>query len=140
MDDIKTKSKINELAQKYSLSLLLLFGSRAKGNERADSDFDIAYLSERKLDLMEEAKMICDLIEIFKSDKVDLTNIEKAPPLLMKHIFDDNKILFCADEKIYDTYRSYSLKRYMEAKPLFNLKSEYLDYRVKEYKKELQHV
>lgn len=120
--------------------MALLFGSRAKGQERADSDFDIAYLSEKKLDLMDEAKLVCDLIEIFRSDKIDIVNIRKAPPLLMKHIFDNNKILFCVDRKIYDSYRTYSLKRYIEAKPLFDLKSEQLDYFIKEYKKELQHV
>lgn len=140
MDDTKIKSKINELALKYQLSMVLLFGSRAKGQENISSDFDIAYLSKKKLDLMDESRLVCDLMEIFRSDKIDIVNIRKAPPLLMKHIFNNNKILFCADKKNYDAYRTYSLKKYIEAKPLFDLKSEYLDYRVENYKRELQHV
>src|SRR3990167_3629224 len=123
MDIAEIEPKIEELAGKYHLSLVLLFGSRATGKIHARSDFDIAYLSKKPLDLMDEARLLCDLMPIFRSDKIDLVNLKKAPPLLMKHIFYSHQILFCADKAQYFGYQMYALRRYIEAKPLFDIRS-----------------
>lgn len=133
MGDTKIKSKIAELALKYQLSMVLLFGSRAKGQENISSDFDIAYLSKKKLDLMDESKLVCDLMEIFRSDKIDIVNIRKAPPLLMKHIFDHNKILFCENSVTYYTYQIYAIRLYKESKRIFQLQEESLKKFVQNY-------
>ena len=122
--DIETiQPKIKELAGKYHLSLVLLFGSRTTGKTHARSDFDVAYLSEKPPDLMDEARMLCDLMPIFRSDKIDLVNLKKAPPLLMKRVFDSHQVLFCADKAQYFGYQMYALRRYIEAKPLFDIRS-----------------
>jgi len=67
------KEKIKEIAKKYDLDLVLLFGSQVKDKKylHQESDFDIAYLSKKDLNLMEEAQLICDLMPIFKSEKID---------------------------------------------------------------------
>lgn len=140
MDIAEIEPKIEELAEKYHITLIVLFGSRATGKIHAHSDFDVAYLSQKPLDLMDEARFVCDLMPIFQSEKIDLVNLKKAPPLLMKHIFDAHQVLFCADKTQYFSYQMYALRRYQEAKPLFELKSDYLRYRVKKYQEELQHV
>lgn len=121
------KFKIKELAEKYHLSMALLFGSQVEGKIHSQSDIDFAYLSEKKLNLMEEAKLICDLMPIFKSEKIDLVNLKKAPPLLLKRIFDNHQILFCRDKKIYYAYKIYAIRKYLEAKPLFRLRAESLE-------------
>jgi len=124
---VKTyKEKINKIAKKYDLDLILLFGSRLREKKylQRESDFDIAYLSKKDLNLMEEAKLICDLMPIFKSDKVDLVNLKRANPLLMKQIFENHKVLFCRNLKIYYQYKIYAERRYAEAKPLFQLTEE----------------
>jgi len=119
--------KIKKIAKKYNLDLLLLFGSQLgeKKYLHQESDFDIAYLSKKNLNLMKEAKLICDLIPIFKSDKVDLVNLRRAGPLLMKQIFENHKILYCSNPKIYYRYKIYAERKYTEAKSLFQL-NEYL--------------
>ena len=76
---------------------------------------------------MEEAKLICDLMPIFKSEKVDLVNLKKAPPLLMKEIFNSRRVLFCQDKKVYCTYQIYSMKRYAEATSLFELRERAIE-------------
>lgn len=123
MDIMEIKLKIEKLTEKYGLSLVLLFGSRATGKIHAHSDFDVAYLSKKPLDLMDEARLVCDLMPVFRSDKVDLVNLKKAPPLLMKRIFDQHQVLFCADKAQYFAYQMYALRRYIEAKPLFELQA-----------------
>lgn len=126
---LKTKEKnlIKKIAQQYSLELLLLFGSKASGKTHKQSDFDIAYLSKRELNLMEEAQLICDLMPVFKSDKVDLANLKKASPVLMKQIFDNHIILFCRNPKVYALYQIYAMKKFIEAKPLFELRSKFIN-------------
>ena len=70
----KTKKKtIKEIAKKYSLELILIFGSRASGKNYQGSDFDVAYLSKKELDLEKEARLILDLTPVFKSENIDLT-------------------------------------------------------------------
>lgn len=116
------KPKIEKLAKKYNLSLVILFGSRAEQKFlHKESDFDVAYLAKKDLDLMDESKLICDLMPVFGSDKIDLTNLKKAGPLLMKQIFSSHKILFCKDLTQYHQYKIYSMKKYIEDKSLFDL-------------------
>lgn len=137
MEDILIQKTdlIEKIAQKYQIELLLLFGSRLREKKylHQESDFDIAYLSKRELDLMEEAKLICDLMPVFKSERVDLVNLKRASPLLMKQIFDNHQVLFCKDPQIYALYQIYAIKSYIEAKPLFDLTSQYIKYRLKQY-------
>ncbi len=121
----KDKEKLRKIAQKYRLRLLLLFGSRASKAKKKflhkESDFDVAYLAERDLDLMEEAKLICDLMPVFKSENIDLANIKKAGPLLMRQIFKNHKILICKNLQVYYQYKIYAERKYDEADPLFQL-------------------
>lgn len=121
--NLSQKQKIKELAKKYNLELLLLFGSQVKDGKylQKESDFDVAYLSTKNLDLMGEAKLICDLMPILKSEKVDLVNLKRAGPLLMQQVFEGHKILYCRDKELYHRYKIYAVRKYIEAKPLFDL-------------------
>jgi len=127
MEYDKEKNRINEIARKYSLKLLLLFGSRASKEHYESSDFDVAYLSERILDLEEELRMVMELYPFFKSENVDIVNLKNAPPLLMKLIFEKHEVLFCSDLRAYNLYKIYAVKRYIEAAPIFRLRDELIN-------------
>ncbi len=123
MENIK---KLQEIAKKYNLKLLLLFGSRIGKKKflHKESDFDVAYLSKKDLDLEEEAKLICGLMPIFESEKIDLVNLKKAPPFLFYSIFQNCRILYADDPLLFYYLRSYAFKKYIEAKPLYQKRSE----------------
>lgn len=130
----ENSKKIKAIAEKYNLELLLLFGSRVIGKAlHKESDFDIAYLSSRKLDLTEEARLITELMPIFKSDKIDLVNISMAHPLLLKQIFMNHKIIFCKNLSVYFQYKIYAERKYAEAKPLFQLRRVLIKNFLKKY-------
>ena len=114
--------KIRDLAERYKLSLVVLFGSQATGKTHSESDVDIAYLSASPLDLMEEGRLSVDLMPVVRSPVVDVVDIRHAPPLLAKRIFDHHQILFCRDYGEYFSYLMYAMRRYQEAAPLFMLK------------------
>lgn len=135
VDIKKAKDQIEALAKKYGLELLLLFGSRAGKKEYLyqESDFDIAYLSRKNLSLEEEIKLDCDLMPIFKSDRVDLTNLKRANPLLMKQIFDKHQVVYCRNQEVYSTYQVYAIRKYIEAKPIFDLTSHLVNRFIKKH-------
>src|SRR3989344_4507986 len=125
--DVATmKSAAKEIAGKYGLSLVLLFGSQVTGKTHKESDIDIAYLSDKPLDLMTEARLMVDLMPTFESNAVDIVDLKKAPPLLMKLIFDHHEVLFCRDYGRYFTYLMYAKRRYREAASLFALRDKAL--------------
>lgn len=116
------KQKINELAKEFNLKLILLFGSRLSEKKflHRESDFDIAYLSEGNLDLMAEGKLICDLMSIFKSDKIDLENLKKADPLLRHEVAKNCLLLYGKKEDFFE-FKARAFKDYINHLPLLEL-------------------
>ena len=118
----KEKALIEKVAQKYLLELVLLFGSRVQRKIHRESDFDIAYLSKKLLDLEKEAKLIIELSPIFKSENIDLVNLKKAPPLLFYAITKNCKVLYEKTPLLFANLRAYSFKKYIETKPFYEEK------------------
>ncbi|MDP3696928.1 MAG: nucleotidyltransferase domain-containing protein [Candidatus Taylorbacteria bacterium] len=122
----KLKNRVENLAHKYGLNLVLLFGSQAKGQTHKESDVDVAYVPEKSLDFNQECYLNYEFTNIFRQDRVDTVDIKKAPPLLMYAVFDHPQILFQLDDKIFSIYQAYAFKRYIEAKPIFEERSRRL--------------
>lgn len=132
----KNKSLIKKIAQKYQLRLILLFGSQT-GDQKylhQESDFDIAYLSRRNLDLMEEGKLINDLIQVFKSERIDLVNLKKAKPLLLFLITNDCQVLYQDNAFTFPSLRVYAYKKYIETRFLYEEKFRRLEEKIKQIK------
>lgn len=132
IDTDKIKPQIKKLADKYGLGLVMLFGSQVTGKTHKESDFDIAYLSDKKLSFKDEGRIIIELAPIIgvRDERlVNLCNIKEAGSLLLKEIFDKHQVLFCADRDAYDSYKIFSVKNFIDSKPLFDLR----DYLIKKY-------
>ena len=138
MIKIKQKQLMDKIVHKYSLELVLFFGSRISGEIHKQSDFDIAYLSKKDLKLTEEAKLVCDLMPVFKSEKIDLVNLKKASPLLLFAITNDCQVLYQKNLLLFPSLRVYAFKRYIETKPLYGEKFKRLRKRIKKIK--LTHI
>src|ERR1035437_11199737 len=59
MDTTETLKKelLKNVSEKLGVDLVLLFGSRADGSNRKDSDFDIAYSADKNLSSDEESEL-----------------------------------------------------------------------------------
>lgn len=124
----KQIEKIKNIAQSYNLELVLLFGSQVlQSFLNKESDFDVAYLPAKKIDFQGEYHLNYEFTKVFGSDRVDTVNLKKCPPLLMQQIFQNHQILFCADRKVYNIYKIYAFKRFVEAAPLFRLREELIE-------------
>jgi predicted nucleotidyltransferase len=134
MDFSALKPKIAELAQTYGLSLVVLFGSQATGKTHKESDVDVAYLSGKKLSFDDEVQVNFRLTEIFRNDKVSLVNLKTASPLLLKQIMTKAIVLHEGMPHLFVEEFLRALRLYEEAKPLFELRRQYLDQKIAEYR------
>ncbi|MBM4177335.1 nucleotidyltransferase domain-containing protein [Candidatus Gribaldobacteria bacterium] len=112
----KQKNKLKEIAKKYQLELVLLFGSRAEGTNRKGSDYDIAYLSKSSfIDYQNQKTNInMALSNFFEKKDLRFFDIEVDNPLLLKKVFDNPQVLYISNEECYRLCENYALKIYAD--------------------------
>ncbi len=133
LDIEKIKLIVKNLAQKYHLSLVVLFGSQVSGKTHAKSDTDIAYMSETQMKPYDVAKMQLELIQYLKIRNIELIDLHNAPPLLLREIARQSIALYEKDQSRFARLKIYAIKRYMEAKPLLDLRTKSREDFVKNY-------
>lgn len=118
----KIKEKASGLAEKYGLDLLLLFGSQVSGKTHKKSDYDLGFVSKQYKNLRELVKMEYEISEILKVGKIDLVDLKKASPILMKSVTDNSILLYQKEPTLYARFKIYALKLFIEARRLFDLR------------------
>jgi len=111
-----------------------LFGSAAGGHVHAESDIDIALLIEKgtaeELDRIEpydyKASVIAELSQALGTDKIDLVLLHQAPPFLANEVISRGKLLFSRDEEARLDFEVSAKLRYLDTKPLREIKRRYL--------------
>ena len=127
MDIIKTQQDaIQDVARRYQLQLVLLFGSQSDGRTHKESDVDIAYAGARPLDIDSEARLIVALAPIFGTDHIDLVDMHRASALILYAITTEGVVLYKDNDLVFPTLRAYAFKRYVEEGSIFRLKKELL--------------
>ncbi|MBU4298623.1 nucleotidyltransferase domain-containing protein [Patescibacteria group bacterium] len=119
------KRKLKELAEKYQLRMMILFGSQVRKQPRQlhqESDVDVAYLSKKDLSGKEIIALDCDLIDVFSQDRVDLTNLRQDNPFLRYEIAKNSQLLY-GKEMDYLEFKAFAFKDYVNHQPLFDLTS-----------------
>jgi predicted nucleotidyltransferase len=116
------KPKIKMLAEKYGLSLVLLFGSQVTGKTHPKSDIDLAFISEKPISPMEIAKMQTEFSEELGLKNIEMIALNGAHPLLLKQVAQKSIVLFEKEPSLFSQFKIYAIKRYMESKKLFELR------------------
>jgi predicted nucleotidyltransferase len=89
--------RIGDLADKYQLDLILMFGSRLTGNIHPESDIDIAIYGRQIFSETEKIQLIYELCNIFHTDNIDLVDLRTASPFLKKEVLKNYKIFLQRD-------------------------------------------
>lgn len=123
----KIKPGVKKTAQKYHLSLVVLFGSQVSGRTHPQSDVDFAFLSEKRMSLIEIAKMQIAFSQKLELKNLELVDLKTAPPLLLKQVAGKSVLLYEKEPFLFANFKIYALKCFMEAKKLFDLRKSSLD-------------
>lgn len=76
-------AKLKQSLQHYPIAQAYLFGSHARGTAGALSDIDIAVVYQASTNKDEiESNLFAELSQQFKTDAIDIIDIETASPLL----------------------------------------------------------
>ncbi len=118
----KQKREVARIARKHDLKLVVLFGSFATGENRPESDMDIAVLGKRDVSFEVSVDLINDFMKVFH-ENVDLSVINKANPLLLQQISQSAVLLF-GKEKEFFSFKLLAFRRYHDYAPYFEIEKQ----------------
>jgi len=108
-NDIKKISSF--LVEKILPYFIVLFGSGAEGNMREDSDIDVAFLSERKIEAYELFSLSGELSSLLRRD-VDLIDLSKASTVLQAQVVGKGKLIYDGNVNKRKEFYMLTLKQY----------------------------
>lgn len=98
------------------LDLLLLFGSRARGDARPGADWDFGYLANDGADV---PGLLAALVEVLESDRIDLVDLGRASGLLRYRAACDGLLVYEATCDLFDRYRLRAAQFWCDNAPVF---------------------
>jgi hypothetical protein len=97
------------------LDVLLLIGSRARGDALAGSDWDFGYIAREGLDL---GAMLSGIMEIVGTDRIDLADLERAGGLLRFRAARDGRLIYEARPRLAEQFRLDAAQFWCDAAPI----------------------
>lgn len=94
---------LSDVFKKHNVAFAYVFGSRARGTVREDSDYDIAaFFRCDEVSIHDEVSLALDIAEALgtPSDRIDVVALNKADSILVARIFKEGKILYSDDEEL----------------------------------------
>lgn len=121
----KALELVAEAASRHpALELLLLFGSRARGEAREASDWDFAYLSNHPgLDV---DQLLADIVTATRSDRVDLVDLARAGGQLRFRAARDGFAVFERRPGAFDAFALDAASFWCDAEPVLRAAYERL--------------
>ncbi|MEW6749185.1 MAG: nucleotidyltransferase domain-containing protein [Candidatus Micrarchaeota archaeon] len=104
MDEAELGKITARLKGMGSVKAAILFGSRAKGRQRKDSDTDICVISDDDSPLS------------LSSEKIDISLFHRLPLTIRYHVFRDGRLLFCKDDRLLTKLKFWTIKLYLDEK------------------------
>ena len=91
----ETNTKIIELCKKNKVRELSIFGSRARGDNRPDSDYDllVEFLPDARIGLLEYCRLQLDISDVLEK-KVDLVSKKGLNEHVRENVFGDSLLIY----------------------------------------------
>lgn len=114
--DAKLEQAAALLEERFDPRAIVLFGSRAQGRQRADSDYDLAMLVGRPVpDVFAVATARSDVEDLLGGD-VDLVVLDEASPILAMEILRGHVVLRRRDPDAFENFVVQTLGAYFDLK------------------------
>jgi predicted nucleotidyltransferase len=115
---------LRELAQRFSISVILQFGSTVTGTTHDGSDLDLAVQLDTPAVSLETILEIQEALQVqFPGSKVDVAILNRADPLFRKKIMEACRILFGTSQD-FARLSLYSFKTYQDFRPYLELERQ----------------
>lgn len=109
------EERVRQAAAGLPISILVVFGSRAGGRGRPNSDLDVALLPaegtglpRRKL----QARLASALADLVPGGRVDVVFLDEAPELLRQRIMETGRVVVCEDETAWRDLRVATMREH----------------------------
>ena len=120
MDAAPIRAVLDDLvclaAGEKGLGLLLLFGSRARGDQTPRSDWDFGYLADRTFDA---DSLLAALVTRLGTDRVDLTDLSRAGAQLRHRAAADGRVVYATDERVFPRFWLDAVSFWCDVQPVF---------------------
>lgn len=122
---------LSQIQQKHDLSLIIMHGSQVTGKTHSKSDVDIAVVrnNESEFDLFE---LILDLKNYFKTDRIDLTDITHADPLLLFSVVRKAKLL-AGNSTTFSSLERTAFFKYADYIPYLDMEGKMIANKINNY-------
>jgi predicted nucleotidyltransferase len=124
---IMTKKKdLAEIAEKYGLDMVVLFGSQATGRTHSKSDVDIGFTAPEHLELKTRFEIETLISKVLGRDDVELVDLQRISPVMKKIVADEGVVLYEREPGMFELFCIYAFKLFVETKPLRDLRYQSL--------------
>jgi predicted nucleotidyltransferase len=127
---VRVPDAVTDVLRAAGIRFAYLFGSRATGANRPDSDADIAVMPIEPLGLLAESALSVDLARAFEVPSVDLVDLSRAPLALVGRILTDPILLLGHDQPDRIAFEVDTRARYFDFLPLLREHQQALLHRV----------
>lgn len=103
------------------LELLVLHGSRARGEAHSASDWDLAYLADASFD---PAALVARLVAAVGSERVDLADLSRASGLLRYRCSRDGVIVYERDAGAFERFQLRAIAFWLDMAPIVRAELE----------------
>jgi predicted nucleotidyltransferase len=118
--------RLDEIARRHDIDLILRFGSSVSGTLHPRSDVDLAVLLGRStLSLREHAELAGELQGLFPDREVDLVLIDRADPLFLKKVTERCELLYGSPRRLAEL-KLYAFRRYQDHRKYLRMEREYV--------------
>jgi len=127
---VRNINEVQKILKEYfkthpEIEVAYIFGSLSQGKINPLSDIDIALLIDRNK-IKEEtypygykAEILADLVQLLKTNNVDLVLLDEASPLLRHRILYFGKVIYSRDERKRIKFQIDTINKYNDYKYLF---------------------
>ena len=90
------EARLAAICDRYGIAELKIFGSRARGEDRPDSDIDVLYTLRPGRRLGWEIEQLADELTQLFGHKVDLVSLRALHPLLQSSVLAEARPVYAA--------------------------------------------
>ena len=109
--------RVREAVAGLPVSILVVFGSRARGRERPDSDLDVAVLPSvhgASSPLGLRALLASALSHLAPEGRVDVVLLDEAPELLRQRIMESGRVVICREPRAWRDLRVATMREHAD--------------------------